>query len=186
MAQVLILIIISITALNAQFKVKSLKELKYKDVTQQTYEESCGASSMSTLFNLYGVKTDEKTLLKDLKTTDMVNFLDLQKIALKNDFRAKGYKIDKEVFEQLTVPVIARVIRKENYPHFVVVKNLKGDFVLILDPNNGKFLMNKKEFYDSWIGQNSNYILVAVPNKDLKLKDIGFLDISQIDYIKDK
>lgn len=185
MAQILVGIFFILSFVNADFKIKSLKEIKYKDVTVQSYEESCGASAISSLFGMYGLEIDEKTILKDLNTTDMVNFLDLQNIAKKHNFRAKGYKISKKIFEQLTIPVIARILRKKDYPHFVVAQNIKGDFVLILDPNNGKFLITKEEFYKSWIGQNSNYILVVVPNEKLILRDIEFLDISKFDYIKD-
>jgi len=186
MAQVLVILIFLFSFLNAEFKVKSLKEIKYKNVTAQSYEESCGASAISSLFNMYGLDTNETAMIKELNTTDMVNFLDLQKIAKSNNFKAKGYKITKEIFEQLTIPVIARIIRKQDYPHFVVALNIKGDFVLLLDPNNGKFLVTKEEFYNSWIGQDSNYILVAIPNDKLSLKNIDFLDISKFDYIKDK
>jgi len=185
MAQVLVSFVFLFSFLHAEFKVSSLKEIKYKDVISQSYEESCGASAMASLFNMYGLQTQEKEIIKDLNTTDTVNFLDLQKIALKNDFRAKGYKITEEIFEQLSIPVIARILRKKDYPHFVVAQNFKGDFVLILDPNNGKFLVSKREFYSSWIGEDSNYILVVVPNKKLVLKDIDFLDMGKIDYFKD-
>ncbi len=187
MAQILIGFLLSFSFLNAQiFKVKSLKEIKFQDVTQQSYEESCGASAMSSLFNVYGLKTTEKDMIKDINTTDMINFLDLQKIASKNNFRAKGYKITKEIFEQLTIPVIARILRKKDYPHFVVAQNIEGDFILLLDPNNGKYLVTKEEFYNSWIGQNSNFILVSIPNNGLKQNNTSFLDISKFDYIKDK
>ena len=97
MAQVLILFIFLFSFLHAEFKVKSLKERKYKDVIAQSYEESCGASAMASLFNLYGLETTEKQITKDLNTTNMVNFFDLQKIAAKNNFRAKGYKISRVI-----------------------------------------------------------------------------------------
>ena len=145
MAQVLIILIFVVSVLNAEFQVSSLKEIKYKDVTAQSFEESCGASAISSLFNMYGLNTNEQEMIKDLNSTDMVNFLDLQKISISNNFKAKGYKITKEIFEQLTIPVIARIVRKKDYPHFVVAQNIEGDFVLLLDPNNGKFLVTKEK-----------------------------------------
>jgi len=185
MAQVLIGLVFVCSLVHAEFKTKSLSEMRYKDVTKQSYEESCGASAISSLFNMYGLETNEKEMIKDLNSTSMVNFLDLQKLASKNNFKAKGYKISKEIFEQLTIPVIARLVRKKDYPHFVVAQNVKGDFVLILDPNNGKFLVSKNEFYKSWIGADSNYILIAIPNKKLQLKDSKFLDITELNYLRD-
>lgn len=175
MAQILIFLLLYISLdANDVFKVKSFHELKYKDVIQQTFEESCGASSLATLMNLYDANVTEKDLLHDLNSTNTVNFLDLQKIAIKNAFRAKGYNITKKIFEQLSFPVIARVIRHSNYPHFIVVYNLKGDFVLVLDPNNGKRLMSKSEFYSIWNKEDNGYILVVL-SKHTKRLNIPYL-----------
>ena len=179
MAQVLI-IFFFVFALGANdvFKVKSFKELKYQDVIPQTYEESCGASSLSTLMNLYDANVTEKDLLSDLNTTDMVNFLDLQSIANINGFKAKVYSITQEIFEQLQFPVIARVLRHKDYPHFIVVQNLEGDFVLSYDPNDRKRIVTKNEFYSVWNKEDNGYILVVLPNNEKKLKKLNFLDTS--------
>lgn len=175
MAQILIFLLLCISLdANDIFRVKSFHELKYKDVTKQTYEESCGASSLATLMNLYNANVSEKDLLSDLNSTNIVNFLDLHKIAQKNGFRAKGYNITKKIFEQLSFPIIARVLRHSNYPHFIVVYNLKGDFVVVLDPNNGKRLMSKSEFYSIWNKDDNGYILVVLPN-NLKKLNISYL-----------
>ena len=175
MAQILILFLLCITSVaNDVFRVKSFHELKYKDVIQQTFEESCGASSLATLMNLYDTNVTEKDLLHDLNSTNAVNFLDLHKIALKNGFRAKGYNITKKIFEQLGFPVIARVLRHSNYPHFIVVYNLQGDFILVLDPNNGKRIMSKSEFYSIWNKEDNGYILVVLPH-NLKKLNISYL-----------
>lgn len=179
MAQILILLLfVLLLDANNIFKVKSFKELKYEDVIPQTYEESCGASSLATLMNLYDANVTEKDLLSDLNTTDMVNFLDLQKIANKNGFKAKGYSITKKIFEQLQFPVIARVLRHKDYPHFIVVQNLEGDFVLSYDPNDGKRIITKNEFYSVWNKEDNGHILVVVPSNGVKLKKISFVDSS--------
>lgn len=181
MAQILTILFLLQLSLFAEFKVKSFLEIKYIDVVKQTYEESCGASALATLFNLYSYDTDEKELINKLQTTDIVTFNDLQKVALDFDFNAKGYKISKEIFEDITVPVIARILRKMDYPHFVVVQNLDRNSVIILDPNAGKFLISKKEFYSYWIDKESNFILVALP-KDKK-KEFKKLDSFLVKYL---
>jgi hypothetical protein len=179
MAQVLVLLLLTFSvAANEVFKVKSFKELKYEDVVQQTYEETCGASSLATLMNLYGMKMTEQDLITDLSTTDIVNFLELKNIAYKNGFKAEGYNITKEVFEQLKFPVIARVLRHSKYPHFIVAQNINGDFILSFDPNNGKRLITKNEFYSAWNKEDNGHILVILPENGAKLKNINFLDTS--------
>ena len=179
MAQILILLILAFCLeANEIFKVKSFKELKYKNVIQQTFEESCGASSLATLMNLYDEKITEKDLINDLNTSNIVSFFNLQTIAKKNGFKAKGYNITKEVFEQLGIPVIARILRHSQYPHFIVVQNLKGDFVLSLDPNNGKRIITKNEFYSVLYKNDNGHILVVLPKNKKELKVANFLDTS--------
>jgi predicted double-glycine peptidase len=149
MAQVLIILSLVYINLFGSFKVKSYQELKYQGVTKQTFEESCGASALSTLFKLFNYEVGEAELIRDLNTTYSVDFTELQKVAQKHNFNAKGYQVSKEIFETIKLPVIARIIRRKEYPHFVVVQNLPGDFVIILDPNAGKFLITKNEFYET-------------------------------------
>ena len=181
MAQVLILMLFTLCLeANEVFKVKSFKELKYKNVVQQTFEESCGASSLATLMNLYDINITERDLIDDLNTSNMVNFLDLTTISQKNGFKAKGYNITKEVFEQLRIPVIARVLRHKEYPHFIVVQNLEGDFILSLDPNNGKRIITKNEFYSVWNSDDNGHILIVVPADKRELKIIDYLDTSSL------
>lgn len=181
MAQILTILLLLQLSLFAEFKVKSFLEIKYIDVVKQTYEESCGASALATLFNLYGFNTNEKVLIEKLETTDVVTFNDLQKVALTFEFNSKGYKISKEIFEDINVPVIARIVRKMDYPHFVVVQNLDKNSVIILDPNAGKFVISKREFYSYWIDKDSNFILVVLPkNRDKEFKK---LDSFLVKYI---
>ncbi len=179
MAQILIFFFFSFSLYaNDIFKVKSFKELKYQDLIPQTYEESCGASSLATLMNMYDANVSERDLLRDLNTTDMVNFFDLQNIAKKNGFKAKGYNITPKIFQQLKVPVIARVLRHKDYPHFIVVQNIEGDFILSLDPNNGKRIITKNEFYSVWNKEDKGEILIVVPNNKTQAKKLDFLDTS--------
>jgi len=181
MAKILVFLLILQLNLSAKFQVKSFLEIKYTDVVKQTYEQSCGASALATLFNLYGYNTNEKELIDKLQTTDIVTFNDLQKVALSFEFNAKGYQISKEIFEDIFVPVIARIVRKMDYPHFIVVQNLNKNSVIILDPNAGKFVISKKEFYSYWIDKKSNFILIALP-KD-KSKEFKKLDSFLLKYI---
>ncbi len=174
MAQILIILSLVHIHLFGNFKVKSYQELKYQDVTKQTFEESCGASALSTLFKLYKYDVSEIELIRDLNTRYSVDFTQLQEIAQKHNFKAKGYQVSKEIFETIKFPVIARIIRRKEYPHFIVVQNLPGDFVIILDPNAGKFLISKNEFYSFWIDKESNFILIVLPNKkDFDVKQVN-------------
>ncbi len=77
-----ILLFLPILALStkAEWVVKSYQEIKNERVIRQTYEQSCGASSLATLLNILDdqKKFDELELLKIMSGqelyTDMVIF----------------------------------------------------------------------------------------------------------------
>jgi len=58
--------------------------------------------------------------------------------------------------------------------YFIVVYNLDGDFILSLDPSNGKRIMSKKEFYGVWNKDDKGYVLVVLPTNNKKLKNIDY------------
>ncbi len=54
----------------AEWVVKSYQEIKNERVIRQTYEQSCGASSLATLLNILDDKKfDELELFKDYEWT---------------------------------------------------------------------------------------------------------------------
>lgn len=76
-----ILLFLSILALSAkaEWVIKSYQEIKNERVIKQTYEQSCGASSLATLINMLDDKKfDELKLLQTMSGqklyTDMVSF----------------------------------------------------------------------------------------------------------------
>ncbi len=74
MAQILIFFLLTFSLYASDiFKVKSFKELKYQDLIPQTYAESCGASSLATLMNMYDANVSERDLLRDLNKWQTLN-----------------------------------------------------------------------------------------------------------------
>jgi uncharacterized protein len=147
------------------FKVTSFAQKKRDGTVLQNYEESCGAAALATLMGLFGVHKSEKDVLDKTAKTDMLSLAELSVTAKAFGFRAEGYKIDKSIFENLSFPVIAKIEKEDNYPHFVVVANQKGDFVTLLDPNFGRYAIAKNEFYSIWEKSQKGYILILMPEK---------------------
>lgn len=150
----------------AEFKVQSLAELQSKGLVRQTYEESCGASSLATLLNiLYDAHYSEQDFLEFLDNdTGMVNFNDLRLLAQRVNVIAKSYQINRELLEKITVPILVKIEDDPRFPHFVVIANHVGDFITIYDPNFGIYESLKSEFYSVWDkSNNGGYAIIVAP-----------------------
>lgn len=177
MAKILIVFVILISVLMAEesgnFKVFPFSNLKLKGTVLQRYEESCGAAALATIMKLYGKTISEQEIVDKASKTDMLSFAEMANISKDVGFKASGYKISTDTFEQLTVPVIARVDNRENYAHFVVVVNHNGNFVSIFDPSFGYYIQSKKEFFQWWNEKDYGYILIVMPEKNIVKPNIN-------------
>ncbi len=160
---------------NAEFIVQSYQEIKNQRVIRQSYEESCGASSLATLLNI--LNQSNFTELEILKTmsesklnTDMVSFTDLKAAVQKLGFKANSYSLDREILNQLVkIPMLVKIENDPRFPHFVVIINHKGNYLQIFDPNYGEYISSKREFYSIWDRhKKGGYALIIAPKKDLK------------------
>lgn len=170
MAQILIRLLLFFALIlsadeGGNFKVSSFSALKLKGTVLQSYEQSCGAAALATIMNLYGKTISEQDIIGKASKTDMLSFSEMANISRDFGYQASGYKISTDIFEKLTVPVIARVDNRENYSHFVVVVNHNGKFVSIFDPSFGYYIQSKKEFFTWWNQETYGYILVVMPEK---------------------
>ncbi len=164
---------------NAEFIVQSYQEIKNQRVIRQSYEESCGASSLATLLNI--LNQSNFTELEILKTmsesklnTDMVSFTDLKAAAQKLGFKANSYSLDREILNQLVkIPMLVKIENDPRFPHFVVIINHKGNYLQIFDPNYGEYISSKKEFYSIWDrDKKGGYTLIIAPQKALNPFDL--------------
>ncbi|ELE2915772.1 C39 family peptidase, partial [Campylobacter coli] len=113
-----ILLFLPILALStkAEWVVKSYQEIKNERVIRQTYEQSCGASSLATLLNILDdqKKFDELELLKIMSGqelyTDMVSFADLSDVVKKLGFQSNSYQINRENLDKLVnIPMLVKI-----------------------------------------------------------------------------
>lgn len=123
-----ILLFLPILALStkAEWVVKSYQEIKNERVIRQTYEQSCGASSLATLLNILDdqKKFDELELLKIMSGqelyTDMVSFADLNDAVKKLGFQSNSYQINRENLDKLVnIPMLVKIEDDPRFPHFV-------------------------------------------------------------------
>ena len=134
--------------------VISYQERPFLTVVKQEYDYSCGSAALATLlayhYNL-PVKEDEvfKAMFAvgDQAQIRKVGFslLDMKKYLASRGLSADGYKIPLDLVAQGGIPVITLIERK-GYRHFVVIKGISGDIVLVGDPSLGIKHYTREEF----------------------------------------
>jgi len=151
----------------------SLQESKYRQVVRQQYDFSCGSAALATLLTyhydheideqdafgaMYAAGDKEKIAAAGFSLLDMKTYLEAI------GYIADGYQATLDTLENAGVPAIA-LINYRGYRHFVVVKGIANDEVLIGDPALGMKFMSRTEFEGLW----DNGVLFIIKNKP----DIG-------------
>ncbi len=137
---------------------QSLQETKFAHVVRQQYDFSCGSAALATLLTFhYDDETSEQEPFKamyaagDKKKIAVAGFslLDMKNYLESIGYSADGYQASLETLEKAGIPAIV-LINYRGYRHFVVLKGIRGDEVLIGDPALGIKFMSKGEFAQLW------------------------------------
>ncbi|GCB06021.1 C39 family peptidase [Ralstonia sp. SET104] len=140
--------------------VKSMAELRYRNVMRQQQDFSCGAAAVGTLLRYgYGIDIDERNIITDMmKVSDPkqvaeqgFSMLDMRNYVQTLNFRGRGYRVDMTALRDLAIPVIV-LLNLNGYQHFVVVKRAAQGRVFIADPALGNRIMQEWEFAPAWNG----------------------------------
>lgn len=174
MEKVLIALFSLFSLLFADFAVLSMQEIRSKGVVRQNYEESCGASALATLINLWDfTQFSELDMIQYLSTneeeanTNMVSFLDLEQVLHQLQYQVKSYRINRDSFLKITFPLLVKIEDDPRFPHFVVVVNHEGDYLSIFDPSFGVYTSTKQEFFSIWDKDHKGgYALAIAPKTD--------------------
>ena len=145
--------------------VKSLAQMKFKNVVPQSYDLSCGAAAIATLFkHYYGEDVGEQDVINAVKEfgdaqeieQNGFSMLELKRYGESRGYMAQGFKISKvENLKRLKVPVLT-LINTRGYNHFVVLKGVQDETVFIADPAFGNRSRPLEDFAEEW----NNVILV--------------------------
>ena len=146
--------------------VRSLQETRFSGVIAQQYDFSCGSAALATLLRYhYDYDVDEKTTFRGMWAhgdRDQIralgfSLLDMKSWLASRGLAADGYQVDLDQIAASGVPGIALIAVRE-YRHFVVVKGVRGDEVLLGDPSLGITVMRRDEFLQAW---NSIYFVLT-------------------------
>jgi len=138
--------------------VVTYKEMHFRRVVRQAYDFSCGSAALATLLTYhYRQPLAEDVVLKamfDVGDQDKIkqegfSLLDMKKYLESIGLRAEGYQVDLDKIAEVGIPGIV-LIKTKGYLHFVVLKGIRGDEVLIGDPAQGAKFMSREKFKEIW------------------------------------
>lgn len=151
--------------------VKSYKEQRFKRVVRQQYDFSCGAAAVATLLSYhYQRPTTEQVVFQDMFNRgdkekiqrDGFSLLDMKSYLETNGYRADGYRVPLDKLADANVPAIV-LTNTRGYLHFVVVKGVTQDKVLVADPAMGNRVVPREEFEAVWNG----IVFVILDNSEM-------------------
>lgn len=140
--------------------VKSLKETRWDTVIRQQYDFSCGSAAVATLLTYhYDQPVGEEEVFKamfklgnqDKIRSEGFSMLDMKQFLDARGLRADGFRMTLEQFTRIGVPGIT-LVNTQGYKHFVVVKGIEDDKVLIGDPAVGTTIVTRQDFAALWNG----------------------------------
>jgi uncharacterized protein len=150
-------------------RVASLKEAKFRRTIKQQYDFSCGSAALATLLTYhYGQPVTEAQVFQfmyergdQLKIRrEGFSVLDIKDYLESHGYNADGFETSLEKLGEVGVPAIV-LVSDNGYHHFVVIKGLHPDKVLVGDPAIGARVIPRPEFERIWVSR----IVFVVTNK---------------------
>ena len=140
--------------------VASRVEASWQTVIRQQYDYSCGSAALATLLTyhydtqvseqdvfraMYSVGNQEKIQAEGFSMLDLKRYLD--RLGLRSD----GFRLTVDKLAELGVPAIT-LVNTQGYKHFVVVRGIREDDVLVADPAAGSIAVPRAHFEKIWNG----------------------------------
>lgn len=164
-------------------KVKSLADLRFRNMTRQSQDLSCGAAAVATLLtHAYGMPREENEIINAIFSgvpeeaqqkiaAQGFSLLELKRYLESQGFVAGGFEMKSvDKLTNLKVPVIA-LVNVRGYNHFVVIKRVLNGRVLIADPAFGNTRPTMEAFAGQWNG-----IILAVVKQGLAPRPVFMED----------
>lgn len=143
---------------NFSLKLTSYAEIPFRTVIHQQFDYSCGSAALATLLRFHYLRqTTEAEIFKamydvgDQAQIQKVGFslLDMKKYLSSIGYQADGFRVSLAELGQASTPAIA-LIQLGSYKHFVVIKGVVGDQVLVGDPAFGLRTFKAGDFLKMW------------------------------------
>lgn len=140
--------------------VASQWERRFATVIRQQFDFSCGSAALATLLSYhYATPTSEATVFNamwregDREKIRRLGFslLDMKRYLESQGMAADGFQVSIAQIAQARTPGIA-LISLNGYKHFIVIKGVVGDQVLVGNPASGLVSMPVETFRQVWNG----------------------------------
>lgn len=154
--------------------VTSMKSARFSAMVRQQYDYSCGSAALSTLLTFhYGQKVTEQEVFVEMFNRgdqakirrDGFSMLDMKRYLEGRGFQADGFEASLDKLASAGIPAIV-LINENGYNHFVVVKGLRDERVLIGDPSGGVRSVSRATFGQIW----ANSILFVISSHQDKAR----------------
>ena len=128
--------------------VVSMKEARFSSTLRQQYDFSCGSAAVATLLtHHYGQTVSEAEVFqvmfangnRDKIRADGFSMLDMKRYLDARGFPTIGIEASLDKLLEAKVPAIT-LINENGYSHFVVIKGVRADEVVIGDPSSAASL----------------------------------------------
>ncbi len=155
---------------------RSHEEMRWDGVVAQQYDYSCGAAAVATLLTYhYGRPTAEAEVFESMIRAGEVeqireqgfSMLDMKRYLDAQGLQSDGFRVELDDLARIGVPAIT-LINTGGYRHFVVLKGLDDNTVLIGDPAVGTVAVPKAHFESIWSG------LVLGARADMEIAKANF------------
>lgn len=153
---------------SAGFRVPaaSMKEVRFRTTLRQQYDFSCGSAAVATLLSHhYAYPVSEQQVFVQMYARgdqprirrEGFSLLDIKRFLATRGFPADGFRLPLQKLADAGVPAIV-LLSENGYHHFVVVKGLRDQRVLIGDPSGGTRSLPRAHFEEMW----NNHLLFVV------------------------
>ena len=159
-------------------QVMSLKEKRWTNVVRQQYDFSCGSAAVATLLTYhYDTPTAEAPVFEEMFLrgnqpkiqAEGFSMLDIKQFLDRRGLKSDGFRMTLDKLAEIGVPAIV-LINTGGYRHFVVIKGVEADRILVADSAFGTTIWPRDRFEAAWGG---GIVLAAREGVDVARENFG-------------
>ena len=141
-------------------RVTDLRSRRFHRIVRQQFDFSCGSAALATLLTYhYGMPISEEEILREMIARGDearirnagFSLLDMRNFLARRGMRAEGFRLPLDKLAEAGVPAIA-LVDTNGYRHFVLLRGISADRILLADPALGTRSMPRVRFEESWNG----------------------------------